>query len=252
MSRRFSPRCVGGALQCSSFQPAYPGLNSQVRALASWDPDGDGPELPRLVAGGYFTWNQAQGSQDYIAWWDGAAWSNFGWGTDGPVNAITTWDPDGDGPLTAQLVIGGEFIDVGADSTGQVTANYIARWDGEAWQPLGTGADGPVDALISWDPDGDGPLPPELVAAGRFTHIGGVWTGGVAHWDGTAWHSFGWGIDGPGAALTLWDPDGPGPQIPNLVVGGSFLDAGAASTGGVVVNNIARWDGVACARLGSD
>ena len=133
--------------QCSTFEPAYPGLNGPVRALGSWTPGGTGPQLPHLVAGGAFTWNEGQGSQDYIAWWDGAAWSNFGWGTDGPVNAITTWDPDGDGPLTPQVVIGGEFVDVGADSTGGITANYIVRWDGVAWQPLGTGADGPVDVL---------------------------------------------------------------------------------------------------------
>ncbi len=89
--------------QCSTFEPAYPGLNGPVRALGSWTPGGTGPQLPHLVAGGAFTWNEGQGSQDYIAWWDGAAWSNFGWGPDAPVNAITTWDPDGDGPLTPHV-----------------------------------------------------------------------------------------------------------------------------------------------------
>jgi hypothetical protein len=236
--------------QCSSFQPAYPGLNGEVRALASWDPDGSGPLPPRLVAGGAFTYD-GHGSQDYIAYWDGQAWAALGWGTDGPVNAITTWDPDGPGPLPPQLIIGGEFMHVGADSTGQVAANHIARWDGAAWQPLSIGADGPVDALTTWDPDGDGPQPPVLVAAGRFTHIGGAWTGGVARWDGAAWRAFGWGIDGSGAALTVWDPDGPGPQIPNLVVGGSFPHAGADSTGQIDAHNIVRWDGTAWRAVGT-
>src|ERR1044071_5480019 len=101
--------------QCSSFQPAYPGLNGPVRALCSWTPDGVGPQLPHLVAGGAFT-DDGQGSQDYIAHWNGTAWQRFGWGPDGPVTAVTPWDPDGDGPLPPQLIIGGEFTHVGADS----------------------------------------------------------------------------------------------------------------------------------------
>ena len=89
-----------------------------------------------------------------------------------------------------------------------------------------------------------------LVAAGRFTHIGGVWTGGVAYWDGAAWHSFGWGINGPGMALAVWDPDGPGPQTPQLIVGGNFTHAGAASTGQIDARGIARWDGTAWRAMG--
>ena len=124
------------ATQCSTFQPTYPGLNGPVPCPDLVDTRRRRPAVAALGGGWCVYLYDGQGSQDYIAWWDGTAWSNFGWGTDGPVNAMTTWDPDGPGPLPAQLIIGGEFPDVGADSTGGITVNYIARWDGVAWQPL--------------------------------------------------------------------------------------------------------------------
>ncbi|MBX3379917.1 MAG: hypothetical protein KF805_07465 [Phycisphaeraceae bacterium] len=49
------------------------------------------------------------------------------------------------------------------------------------------------------------------------------------------------GIPSTGAAplaMKMWDPDGPGPLAPRLVVAGSFNAAGTA-----VVSNIAMWDG---------
>ena len=45
-------------------------------------------------------------------------------------------------------------------------------------------------------------------------------------------------LDGEVLAMTVWDPDGAGPNDPVLVVGGSFTHAG-----GVEVNQIAQWDG---------
>ncbi len=225
--------------QCTSFQPAYPGLNGPVRAFGSWDPDGSGA---RLVAGGAFTWDQ-QTSQDYIAYWDGATWAGLGWGTDGPVNAITTWDPDGDGPLPAQLIIAGEFLDVGADSTGQVEAAHIASWDGEVWRPLGLGTDGPVYALTVWDPDGDGPQAPLLIVAGDYHHAGDVPADYIAAWDGTAWNGLGWGFDGAVRSLTTWASPDAGSGVPLLLAGGDFSAAGSDSTGQVDAYPVAAWDG---------
>ena len=57
------------------------------------------------------------------------------------------------------------------------------------------------------------------------------------------------GVTGPTpavGALTMWDPDGAGPQAPILVVGGSFTAAG-----GTAANNIAIWDGETWSTLGS-
>src|SRR5439155_3920885 len=55
-------------------------------------------------------------------------------GVNGHVFAVAMWDPDGAGPLPAQLVIGGDFT-----TAGGTVVNCIARWDGSAWQPFGTG-----------------------------------------------------------------------------------------------------------------
>ncbi|HVU63857.1 MAG TPA: hypothetical protein VHC70_07765, partial [Phycisphaerales bacterium] len=42
------------------------------------------------------------------------------------------------------------------------------------WQPGGgiPGVDGTVNAIVSWDPDGAGPLPAMTVIAGTFTIAG--------------------------------------------------------------------------------
>ncbi len=238
---------VGGDGQSWSNIRARP-LNAPVRALAQWDPDGSGPQTPNLVAGGEFT-QQGDVGGDYVSYWDQTGWHNFGWGTDSPVNALTTWDPDGSGPLPPQLIAAGEFIDVGADSTGTVTANHIARWDGQAWRALSTGIDGTVYALTTWDPDGPGPLPPLLIAGGDFHFAGGSQVDYIAAWDGTSWHALGWGFDGPVHALTTWDPDGSG--IPQLIAGGDFTAAGSGSTGQIDANGVARWDGSVWRAIGS-
>jgi len=237
----------------SAWQPFGSGVSSvispEVFDLTTWDPDGDGPLAAQLVAGGNFI--TAGGvTVNSIARWDGSAWQPFGSGMSGGdlpyVHALTTWDPDGDGPLAAQLVAGGSFANAGG-----VTVNNLARWDGSAWQPLGTGTNGSVRSLTMWDPDGDGPLPAQLVAGGNFTTAGGVPVNRIARWDGSAWQPIGGGMDGGiispyVSALTTWDPDGDGPLAAQLVAGGSFTTAG-----GVMVNNIARWDGASWLPFGS-
>src|SRR6185436_15361802 len=46
------------------------------------------------------------------------------------------------------------------------------------------------------------------------------------------------GPSGTVRAVTMWDPDGPGPRAPMLIIGGAFTTAGGAT-----VNNIAAWNG---------
>ena len=215
-------------------------MNNVMLTTTTWDPDGDGPLPAQLVAGGYFF--RAGGvAVNRIARWDGSTWQPFGSGMNNSVLALTTWDPDGPGPLPAELVAGGEFT-----VAGDVTANRIARWDGTSWHPIGTGMTGTVNALTTWDPDGDGPLPAQLVAGGSFTTADGVWLGRIARWDGSTWQPFGSGMNISVLALTTWDPDGPGPLPSQLVAGGEFTAAG-----GVTVNRIARWDGSMWQSLGS-
>jgi hypothetical protein len=215
------------------------GLNYQADALTAWDSAAG----PRLVAGGPFT--IAGGvSVAAIATWDGAAWHAMGSGLvdqgggNGEVLALTTWDPDGPGPAAAQVVAAGDFASAGGNS-----ANHIATWDGSAWHALRTGLDGIVWALTSWDPDGAGPVVPQIVAGGDFVTAGGGAVNHIARWDGIAWRPLGTGLSSTNGTvfvndLISWDPDGPGPQNPVLVVCGLFTHAG-----GVPAAGVAYWDG---------
>jgi hypothetical protein len=206
-----------------------------VSALTAFD-DGNGPAL---YAGGHFT--GAGGVEAHsIAKWDGAQWSPLGSGVGGGtsfyplVNALTVFD-DGTGPA---LYAGGNFT-----TAGGVAANYIAKWNGHQWSPLGSGVGGvvsdpPVLGLTVFD-DGTGAA---LYAGGQFTTAGGVAANYIAKWDGTQWTPLGSGMNNQVNALTVFD-DGSGPA---LYAGGRFITAG-----GVEVDNIAKWDGVQWVKLGS-
>lgn len=214
----------------AAWSPLGSGVSSDlgggtVLALTVFD-DGTGPAL---YAGGSFT--TAGGvTADGIAKWDGASWSPLGSGFfDNDIRALTVFD-DGAGPA---LYAGGIF-----SIAGGVSASRIAKWDGTAWSPLGSGVEISVSALTVFD-DGTGPA---LVAGGNFSTAGGVSANRVAKWDGAAWSALGTGVSNSVSDLTVFD-DGAGPA---LYAGGFFTSAG-----GVSANNIAKWDGAAWSPLGS-
>lgn len=212
------------------------GLDGDARAATVWDPDADGPLLPCVVVGGSFS--HAGGvSANRVAVWDGTSWHALGGGLNGTINALTTWDPDGDGPLPPRLIAGGQISTV--DS---VNFNGIAMWDGGQWLPLGMGVGGTlptVNAMCSWDPDGEGPLPPVLAVGGNFATAGGQVSPRVATWNGTQWSALGIGLSSAPAAIMSWDADGDdGPLSPVLLLGGTFGQAG-----GMPIKSLAKWNG---------
>ncbi len=103
------------------------------------------------------------------------------------------------------------------------------RWMGPG--PAELGANGAVDSLAIWDPDGPGPLGEHLVASGLFTSINGTPIAGLGIWNGDEWTTLGGGVTG-----RIYDfatmPDG------RLVVGGDLTAAG-----GMPVRRVAAWDG---------
>ena len=167
----------------------------------------------------------------------GCEWSPLGFGIGGTpwpaVNALTVLD-DGSG---LALYAGGMFM-----AGGGITAPYVARWDGAAWSPLGSGMNCSVHALAAFD-DGSGPA---LYAGGSFLVAGGHSVSRIAKWDGATWSALGSGMSGGPAtfvqALTVFD-DGSGP---GLYAGGGFTTAG-----GVTTNHVAKWDGMNWSPLGS-
>jgi hypothetical protein len=106
--------------------------------------------------------------------WDGASWSL--------VAPLATGLAVVELP-NGELVVGGSFTALGG-----VPFNYVARWNGSSWLPLGGGTNGAVRALTVL-PNGD------VLAGGDFTTAGGVPAARLARWDGSAWTQFGGGAD---------------------------------------------------------
>jgi hypothetical protein len=229
---------IAGA-QC---QPAWdrtigaPGVgDGYAGPMAVWSGGGGGEAL---YVGGSFSTIGGQ-IRKGIGRWDPAthAWASLAQGCFSPntnyfVTAIVPFDPDGAGPLTEELVVGGGF----ATASNVPNTQNLAAWSGAAWSSLGTPADGAVWSLATWNGG--------LYVGGGFTHIGGVSSNGIASLSGTTWDTLGSGFAGGFApavfALKVFD-DGTGER---LYAGGRF-----ASIGGVT-GMIARWNGSAWEPVG--
>ena len=123
------------------------------------------------------------------------------------------------------LYIGGAFTTVG-----EISANYVATWNGSGWSPLGTGMNSNVFALaVSGN---------ELYAGGQFTTADGSAANYIAKWDGSRWNALGAGMNQYVLALAI--------SGSNLFVGGLFTTAD-----GSTANRIAKWDGITWSTLGS-
>ena len=72
----------------------------------------------------------------------------------------------------------------------------------------------------------------DVYAGGDFTFAGGTRANGIAHWDGTAWHALGTGVEGVVTAIAVSGTD--------VYVAGTFFRVGTVPARGV-----ARWDGTA-------
>jgi len=124
------------------------------------------------------------------------------------------------------LYVGGWFW-----YAGDQRVNFIAKWDGYRWSPVGRGLGASVRALQVFN-DGTGDA---LYAGGSFGTVREVECNGIAKWNGTEWLPLGDGLGGeyPRAyGMTTWN-DGNGNA---LYVGGMFTSAG-----GRKADRIAAW-----------
>jgi hypothetical protein len=101
------------------------------------------------------------------------------------------WDvrfgfPGIDGSTPLAVATQGSDVFVGGDLSlaGARNANRVARWNGTEWLALGGGIAGnSVPNLVySLSPKGN-----DLYVGGYFTNAGGLYTRGLAKWDGTNW-----------------------------------------------------------------
>lgn len=152
-----------------------------------------------------------------IAIWNGSEWSALGAGLNNVVNAIAI---DGGGNVYA----GGSF------------SSYISKWNGSVWSTLGTGTNNSVTAIVIDNNN-------NVYAGGWFTTAGGVSANRIAKWNGSAWSALGTGLNGT-SNVAVYSLAIEGSS--NLYVGGYFTSAG-----GIVANNIAKWNGSSWSALGA-
>src|SRR5262245_52326581 len=234
------PLCAHAAAQCSQdWKPTdgLPGIQpfQNAYAVTTWDPDGNGPQAERLVAGGTFQFI-ADRAADTVAAFNPETghWEDLGGGVElmqqfeegGPVvdvayvKALVSYQDD--------LIAAGEF-----DEAGGVPVSNIARWDGESWSSLGSGLPtfGLVEAMTVYNG--------QLIVAGTFATAGGVTVNNIARWNGASWQALGTpaGMNGPVYGVAVYNGE--------LVAVGDFTTAG-----GVPANRIARWNGSQWQALG--
>lgn len=166
------------------------------------DDDGGGPTVAALYVSLPAISDGPSGARG-IARWDGVSWTDFGgsltnspswWSIYPPfVDTFASFDFDGDGAAPPKLVVGGGFSQLGMlphSEDGQrrflnrVSANFVATWNGDAWEAMGRGLSfdignrdslGPyVTSLNAFDADDDGPAAPALIAAGNFSTAGSI------------------------------------------------------------------------------
>jgi hypothetical protein len=92
-----------------------------------------------IYAGGYFT-TIGGVAANYIAKWNGVSWSPLGTGVSGGgilpgVLAIAVYGSD--------VYAGSNFTTIGG-----VSANYIAKWNGNYWQPIGAAINNGVNDYV--------------------------------------------------------------------------------------------------------
>lgn len=142
----------------TGLDPAGPGVGLAL-AVA---PDGS------LYVGGGFT-NAGGTVVNYIAKWDGSAFSALAGGMNNVVRSIAV-APNG------RIYAGGDFT-----TAGGVTANRIAVWNSVSWTALGTGISGSVSKIAVQD---DG----LVLVGGAFTVAGGITIpDSFAIWNGGGW-----------------------------------------------------------------
>jgi hypothetical protein len=174
-----------------------------------------------LYIGGDFT--TAGGiSANYIARWNGSAWSGLGSGMNNEVRALAVSGSD--------LYAGGSFT-----TAGGVSAANIAKWNGSAWSALGLGMRGSFLPTFVYALAVSGS---DLFAGGAFDTAGAVSATNIAKWNGSVWSALDLGMNDWVYALAVSGSD--------LYAGGFFTTAG-----GISANYIARWNGSAWSALGS-
>jgi hypothetical protein len=200
---------------------SYPGIDGIVYAVAI-GPNGD------VYVGGEFSRAGLRHVKN-IARWNGKAWYDLNGGASShlgpPVYALAFLDND--------LYVGGTLLNVGD----HIQANYIARWDGQNWYPLGTetsnGVNDWVCALASEENN-------EICVGGYFSATCQASVSRIAIWDGNDWlnweEDMGGGIRNyPAVVFSMASGD------KGIYVVGSFTQTGSKSANCIARLSNGNW-----------
>jgi hypothetical protein len=205
-------------------------LNSRAERLNMLPKDKLCCRVVLCLAAGYINWistSQAQ-SLDHYAPGEGGWDDRFdALGVDGPVYALAL--------AGREIYIGGNFT-----KAGEVSANNVARWDGNNWHALGNGIPhtGATAIVYTLAVTAGG----KLYAGGQFATAGNGNANNVAVWNGNDWARLG-DIGSRGTNSTVYALAASGNEI---FAGGIFTIAGNISA-----NGVAKWDGAQWSRLGT-
>lgn len=170
------------------------------------------------VGGGFHT--SGNDTLNNCGYWNDTTFHHMGmndWGTNDSVHCLTQFNN--------HLYAGGSFTQAGG-----ILANYIARWDGNGWQPVGNGFNSPVYTLTVYNN--------QLYAGGAFTSSGSTTTNHIAYWNGSQWMQVAGGLNDAVKTMCVGNS--------SLYIGGDFTNAGA-----LTVNRICMWDGSNFSTLGT-
>ena len=121
-----------------------------------------------------------------IASWNGNAWNILG--SNSTNNEVIGLVNDLAMNGTNQLFVGGSFTIVDGSS---ISANYIASWDGNSWNILGSNStnNGVDSDIFAFAMNGTN----NLFVGGYFTSAGGtsISANYISSWDGNSWNMLG-------------------------------------------------------------
>ncbi|XSG75112.1 DUF11 domain-containing protein [Herpetosiphon llansteffanensis] len=157
---------------------------------------------------------------------DDQFWNNSGLiaGANNTIRALSSQSGD--------LFVGGLF-----DRIAGISANRVAFWDGNHWNAMGSGVNGPVDDL-------DASTGGSVYVVGSFSSAGGIAADGIARWNsGTGqWSALATNVNGAVTAVLVQQVGG----NDVVYVGGTFT-----SINGVSANRIAKFSNGAWSGLSS-
>jgi hypothetical protein len=181
-----------------------------------------------LYAGGLFTNFADVANADYLAMWDGTAWTTPGAIATGGTGTVYAIQADKDD----NIYIGGAFVNWAADGN----ADYLAWWNGTVWAAVNATAFGNAVYSITYDRTLD-----VMYITGTFTNGAGIAEADyIVQWNGQAFSALGGGIAStlanPGILASTIAPDG------SLYIAGYRLETADSID---LTDSIARWNGSA-------